>query len=416
MESITLCDLLELAKTLEPSDAVPIVNLDSIPEKDKVVAQIIVDLLLSRHEMFLRNRQKQIMLLSDTDVLVDTLVHIGMGNFSHSIQQVQLNGLKPVRLGIEDMQKQLGKAQSELADLIQKLRKSEDKFRQLVETTSDWIWEIDKDFKYSYSSPQIEVLLGYKPQDFIGRTPFEFMPEKEAKKLQKAFKAAGKTTQPVFEMKHTGFRKNGHKVVLESNAVPFFSEDGELLGYRGVDRDITLRSEMEDKLRYMARHDALTGLYNRQVFNELLEYEINRASRYARPLSALLLDIDYFKKVNDNYGHSAGDDVLKEFSQLLVNSLRSTDYIARFGGEEFTVLMPETDKETAIVRAEELRKAIEEHHFNLRGGRVLRITTSIGIATFPDNASDKESLIMIADEAMYEAKNSGRNKLFAAGP
>ncbi len=410
----TLDDLLKLVKDSLPGDPVPNVGIAALPVADQAAAKAILELMRSRHQLYLDNRQKQIMLLSDADALGDTLVQIGMGDFTQSIAEVQLNGLKPVRIGIEDMQQQLGKAHQERDHLIQKLQKSEDKFRQLVETTSDWIWEIDADFKYVYSSPQVELLLGHRPQHFIGRTPFELMPGKEAKKVRNAFEQARKTGAATVELKHTSQHKLGHNVVLETKAMPFYSEAGMLLGYRGVDRDITIRSRMEDKLRHMARHDALTGLYNRQVFSELLEYETNRASRYDRPLSALLLDIDYFKKVNDNYGHSAGDDVLKGFAELLLESLRSTDYIARFGGEEFTVLMPETNQEMALKRAQELRAAIEQHPFSLRDGNTLRITSCIGVATFPENANDMESLIKAADEAMYEAKKSGRNRVFAA--
>lgn len=407
--------LLDQIAGLKVEAVLPEIDLTGLPENEQTAARAILSLLRERNDLYLSNRQDRIMLMSDSDALGDSLARIAIGDFSRPVAEVQLDGLQDIRIGIEDMQRQLGKSQQELQRLIYQIRLSEEKFRDLVETTSDWIWELDQENRYSYSSPRVESVIGYKPEEIIGRKPFEFMLDKEAKKFAKAINDIKKTAAPIVEFKHIFKHKNGREVVLESNGVPYFDEDGGIAGYRGVDRDITMRSRMEEKLRHMATHDALTGLHNRQVFNDRVKYEIDRADRYHRSLSAFLLDIDFFKKVNDNYGHSAGDDVLKGFAELLLSSLRGSDFIARYGGEEFTVLLPETDLEMAMSRADALRKAIETHQFILGDGRSLKMTSSIGVAAYPDNAKSADDLLKAADRAMYEAKRMGRNRAFAAG-
>lgn len=166
------------------------------------------------------------------------------------------------------------------------------------------------------------------------------------------------------------------------------------------------------KLEQMAITDALTGLYNRHRFHESLTKELERARRYSTPFSLVMFDIDHFKKVNDNYGHLAGDMVLKEIAGILMQSMREVDTAARYGGEEFVAILPNTEKNDAILLAERMRKTIKQHRFNEID---VPVTVSIGISGMPDDSVDNEDkLIRCADFALYEAKKNGRDRIEVA--
>lgn len=163
-----------------------------------------------------------------------------------------------------------------------------------------------------------------------------------------------------------------------------------------------------ETLEKMAITDSLTGLYVRRYFSERLEEEFGRSARHALKFSFLMLDIDDFKKCNDTYGHLVGDVVLKEISRIMKESIREIDLISRYGGEEFAVLLPETSGNSAMLVAERIRKKVEEEVFKAYDERI-KITLSIGLSEYPESASNSASLIDRADEALYRAKNAGKN-------
>jgi len=160
--------------------------------------------------------------------------------------------------------------------------------------------------------------------------------------------------------------------------------------------------------------DDLTGLYNRRYFNQRLEREVQRAKRYRRPLSILMVDIDYFKNYNDINGHLLGDEVLKKVALLLESNLRKADIVARYGGEEFVILLPEIDKSHADQVAEKLRRTIELRNFPKEQYQPNKnLTISIGLSTLPDDSTNSRELIEFADRALYRAKAEGRNRVVA---
>jgi len=171
-------------------------------------------------------------------------------------------------------------------------------------------------------------------------------------------------------------------------------------------RDITQRKRAEERVTTMAITDGLTGILNRQEFGRLLEKEMARASRYASPLSLIMYDLDHFKRINDRFGHNAGDDVLKTVAGLVGECLRDTDLHGRWGGEEFMVLLPETGLAAAGKVAEKLRLAIADHRFEGLGG----VTASFGVAEMVPG-EDSRSLAQRVDEALYRAKALGRNRV-----
>jgi diguanylate cyclase (GGDEF)-like protein len=171
------------------------------------------------------------------------------------------------------------------------------------------------------------------------------------------------------------------------------------------------RALLHERLRLLATTDGLTGLFNHRHFQERLAEEFKRLGRYPRPLSLLLADIDYFKKVNDAYGHPAGDAVLRKTAAILRRIVRETDIPARYGGEEFAALLIDTDKAGALRVAERLRKAVAESAFEVDHQRALKVTVSIGVASCPDGASGRKELVELADKALYRAKHGGRNRV-----
>jgi len=176
--------------------------------------------------------------------------------------------------------------------------------------------------------------------------------------------------------------------------------------------DVTRMAAYEQKLIESSWRDALTGVYNRKFFEEKIKEEFDRHKRYSRPLSFIIFDLDFFKRVNDTYGHQCGDLVLKTVSSKISDSIRTTDFIARYGGEEFCCLLPETSLEPTMILAERLRKAVEELEV-FYNGLQLHVTVSIGVSTLVPGMKSREQLFKEADEALYRAKESGRNKVVA---
>jgi diguanylate cyclase (GGDEF)-like protein len=167
------------------------------------------------------------------------------------------------------------------------------------------------------------------------------------------------------------------------------------------------------QLEEMATTDGLTGCLNKRAFLEQMEQKLMAAQRFGRKLSVIVTDLDHFKAVNDTYGHAAGDRVLKELGRVLTRVKRETDLVARFGGEEFCVLCEETDARGARLLAERVREELERAEVQTDLGP-LRVTASLGVATFPDHASSAEQLFGQGDKALYDAKKRGRNRVCTA--
>ncbi|WP_413374225.1 GGDEF domain-containing protein [Paenibacillus taichungensis] len=178
---------------------------------------------------------------------------------------------------------------------------------------------------------------------------------------------------------------------------------------------INKSNEMLFLLERKATTDHLTNLSNRRQFEKSLELELERAREYKQKLSLLVIDIDRFKKVNDTFGHTSGDAVLKQLGQLLIEHARSADIVSRNGGEEFAILLLDCGHHQAMAIAESIRQSVEKYHFALPDGNTIRLTISIGVAVFPDHCDDRDDndFFEQADRALYEAKNTGRNRVCA---
>lgn len=166
--------------------------------------------------------------------------------------------------------------------------------------------------------------------------------------------------------------------------------------------------------RRLANTDELTGLYNYRYLQQRLDEEISRARRYNKTLSFLMIDVDDFKRINDTYGHLVGDSVLRELGEIMKSTVREVDVVVRYGGEEFSVILPETDAAGAFIVAEKIRENVAMHRFKDEDGEPsIKVTVSIGVANMPVHADDKESLLRAADDAVYYAKESGKDRVRA---
>ncbi len=198
-------------------------------------------------------------------------------------------------------------------------------------------------------------------------------------------------------------------IVLERHSVGLFDESNGYLGRVWFFRDISRQKNSEAQLRFLAWHDPLTLLMNRAHFMHRANEELARARRYQRPLALLLLDLDHFKRVNDDYGHLAGDEVLASVSKRWQSELRNIDLIGRIGGEEFVVLLPENDLAAARIVAERLLQAVSGRNFYSEG-RAISCTVSCGIAILGQE-THLDELLRRADQALYRAKDKGRNRV-----
>lgn len=212
---------------------------------------------------------------------------------------------------------------------------------------------------------------------------------------------------------HVGIKDRSYEVTVSK-----FEPDEEASDAVLVFRDVTARRKAEhelqratSELRRAAHTDALTGLFNRRIFMERLEEEAERVSRHGSALSVLLFDLDHFKKVNDTYGHDVGDKVLKGVAAVAEDIKRITDVVARTGGEEFALVLPETDQEGARKLANRLREAIEEMEVNCPNGQTIKVTASIGAATISKMGKNVDAFLRDADLALYQAKHAGRNQV-----
>ena len=421
------------------------------------------------------------------------------------------------------------------------------RLREIIAHNSDWLWEVDSQGRYTFCSEHSRQMLGFAPDEVLGKTPFDFMPAEEAARVGAIFAGIVAEQRPFAGLINRNLRSDGRLVVLETSGVPIFDGQGTFCGYRGIDRDVTpaigpldrrevqlealyaaasvalglvdrqgvlvnvnhalgqllggdatqlvgrplalpgldlarclaeleqeqavadreldwcertylLRigavrdldheilgmtlafsditeqrlmrealaqsnaqlAEANARLQALASEDFLTGLPNRRRFDEALLQEKARARREGRPLSLLMVDVDHFKVFNDHYGHQAGDECLRRIAMLLAQSLqRPGDQVCRYGGEEFAVILPDTDVHGARSGARDLCRQVFDAHLPHVASPLQRVTLSIGSASHDPDRSDDSialgALLRVADLALYRAKQGGRNRLVQGG-
>jgi diguanylate cyclase (GGDEF)-like protein len=198
--------------------------------------------------------------------------------------------------------------------------------------------------------------------------------------------------------------------VLQILASTIRNNDQDIIGSAALIRDVTTEKNLQDELRHLAISDSLTGLFNRRYLDTSLTNELDRSKRYGHEMSIVMFDVDNFKQFNDEHGHDQGDRVLQSIANTVRGVIRSIDIPCRYGGEEFLVILPETDFERALAVGERIRAAVERASID-----GLKVTVSIGVASYPQiMASTHQQFIEVADKALYEAKRAGRNCMRSA--
>ncbi|MBI4497222.1 MAG: EAL domain-containing protein [Chloroflexi bacterium] len=306
-----------------------------------------------------------------------------------------------VREACADRERRHQQRQAEAA-----LRESEARFRDLVENTSDILWQVDQHGVYTYCSPNVTRILGYAPEEVLGRTPFDFMPPEDAQRMRDLFASLAAERKPFALVPHRIFHKDGSLMVMECSGQPVCDAAGVLQGFRGVDRDITARKRVEELLEHQVLHDALTGLPNRTLLQDRLQQAILDASRSHASLAVLLLRFDGIRDVNDTFGHQAGDDLLQQVGDRLHSALWEADTVARLGGVEFAVVLPTAGDVAGVILVVRRLLRVLEAPFTV-SGLPLHVRTSIGIARAPEHGTHAETLLRNAAVAMHVARRSG---------
>jgi diguanylate cyclase (GGDEF)-like protein/PAS domain S-box-containing protein len=290
------------------------------------------------------------------------------------------------------------------------LKESEKKCRNIFENVIDVFYQADADGNFQDISPSVLRYLGYSREELIGKPVTNMYADPQDRlKFLEAMQESGEVVDYEVRVK----AKNGQLLYVSVFAHFVYDSSGKKTGVEGTFRDITERKHTAEELKRLnellvrrATTDHLTGISNRLKFSEALDSEIKRSRRYDIPLSLVMFDIDHFKRINDTYGHQAGDRVLCELAELIVKIVRANDLFARWGGEEFMVLTTETSGESARILAEKLREIVDKNEFSGVG----HVTCSFGVVQL-DRDDNIEQFTRRADQALYRAKTLGRNRV-----
>jgi len=297
------------------------------------------------------------------------------------------------------------------------LRASEARFRSLTHLSSDFFWETDAQHRLtsivhgpSYGSAQVgRGIIGKHPWGVPSASPDQ----------------AGWATHMAVLNSHLPFRDFEFARVMPDGGTRYFSVSGEprfdaagaFVGYRGIGRDVTEIAIARERIAALAYNDALTGLANRTSLSPALEQAIERTRRHRSKLAGVFMDLDGFKEINDMHGHAAGDAFLVEVARRLRHSLRASDVVARLGGDEFFVVLEQMQDTPGVERVVSKLAAEVLRPYELFGGVKARVSASLGVSIFPDDAGDAATLMAHADKAMYAAKRAGKNAfcIFSGG-
>jgi diguanylate cyclase (GGDEF)-like protein len=290
---------------------------------------------------------------------------------------------------------------------------------QIFDTVNFGLVVLDRELKIQYWNRWMAMHSGIPSKQIIGEPLLDFFPHLSTPSFNKNCKAvlsfgnfaffSQKLHRFLFPFKPDSSFGYRFELMQQSCTMgPLRSEDNSISGIFLIIQDVTELATYEQKLVEMNTKDALTGIYNRRFLESRLKEECERQRRYARPLSLIMIDIDFFKKVNDTYGHQCGDLILQTVAAKAAAVIRKTDFIARYGGEEFCCLLPETDGGSAEIVAEHLRIHIEDME-NSFEDKLVKVTISLGISCFVTDDSP-ETFLKRADDALYQAKHSGRNR------
>jgi diguanylate cyclase (GGDEF)-like protein/PAS domain S-box-containing protein len=292
--------------------------------------------------------------------------------------------------------------------LEETIKKSEERYRTILEEIQDNYFEIDLSGNFTFVNDSMSRNLGYSKEELIGMNYQVLAAKEDVEVLYRDFNRVFRTGDTVKGLSYKFIQKDGTVGFGELSVSAIKDETGKVIAFRGVARDVTERMRLERELNDIATHDFLTGLPNRMLLQDRLKVALAGAARNRTKLAVMMLDLDRFKVVNDTFGHSMGDKVLRAAGERLVVLVRKSDTVARVGGDEFLVLLPKVaNLEDTIKVAHKILGAFRKP-FILNDHKI-RITTSVGIAIYPEDGEDAEALMRNSDIAMYWVKEQGRD-------
>jgi diguanylate cyclase (GGDEF)-like protein/PAS domain S-box-containing protein len=270
-------------------------------------------------------------------------------------------------------------------------------------------------FRIIYTNDAFTRIFGYSSEDVMGRSP----------RMLQGPETCAETIREISSVIHGGrsirrrllnYTKAGQPIWVDVNIVPLPTYDGQVRRFAAIERDVTSDVHRERQLEELAYADPLTKLANRRYLERVLDGELSRARRFRSPLSLAILDLDRFKFVNDTWGHPVGDRVLVAVARSILHSVRRYDHVARMGGEEFAVLLPGTTLPEAADVIRRICADVRAHGHVIVGSQTIMVTCSAGISSFGDAQDTVEKVISRADQALYTAKNMGRNRVAILEP
>lgn len=302
------------------------------------------------------------------------------------------------------------------------LKESEGLHRFIVNNSPDFVYVLDESGHFTFVNDTTEELLGYRREELIGRHYTELIYEDDLPLARYVFherRTGERSTRNVelrlkLKVAEDGVRSfDTHLLSIELSSVGMYNaghnrESGSFVGTYGCARDMTERKRSEELINFQAYHDQLTSLPNRALFEDRLGQALAHARRYHQALAVIFLDLDRFKLINDTLGHSLGDRVLQDVAERIQGCLRAEDTLSRFGGDEFTVLLPQLESEhDAATVTEKILKRVSDPY--LIEGHEMFLSASIGIAMYPEAGETRDALLRAADVAMYHVKGEGKN-------
>ncbi|NMP30018.1 diguanylate cyclase [Thalassotalea sp. M1531] len=299
-----------------------------------------------------------------------------------------------------------------------KLQNSNAMLDSILSNIDAFVYKKDRDFRFQYINSKTAEIFGLSEEEILGQSHSELFPE-SSQDFTKMDEEVFSTQQKQVGEEHF-ITPTGEKRYYWSTKIPLFDENGEMTSYIGFSTDVTELSELKLELEKQVQEeianrlqqeeravtDHLTGLYNRFKLSEEINVELRRTNRYHKEFCVIILDADNFKEVNDQLGHNAGDKVLKQIADVILKSIRKTDIAARWGGEEFLILCPETDLEGGVKLANKIQSEIAATTFPTN--RIQTVSAGVSQYQVNDNVFD---IVERADKALYKAKNAGRNQV-----
>lgn len=298
-------------------------------------------------------------------------------------------------------------------------------YRNLFLYAPDIVLLLEKDGTLADASAAVQQVWGLLRESIIGKNIADFALRSDIEKFMKIFqskrrKSGGEPQEFLWEI---GLPRGIVKYLRVRQTL--VHQDGTLYAV-AILRDVTVNIELQKSLRAkneellqlneqlkgLAKHDQLTGVFNRRHFEEVFDYELARANRYRFNISVAMVDIDDFKDVNDTYGHQVGDEVLRMVAQQMRDAVRKSDTVARYGGEEFVIILPHTSERGAVAVAEKVRKHIE-NRITVSGKAQVKVTVSLGISTKTEKQMTMKDMVAFADAALYAAKHQGKDRTVA---